>query len=487
MTLDAEEFLQDIDPAEFRELGQLAVEQLAHYLEGVEELPVLSRSRPGELLAQLPQEAPEEGEDLRDILADLDRLLLPGLTHWAHPRFFAYFTSSGSAAGIMAELLTAGLNVNAMLWRTSPAATELEWRTCRWLGRMIGLPDRFAGHIEDTASVSTLLALAAAREQLDLDVRERGLSGRPDLPGLRVYSSDQAHSSVEKALLTLGLGRVGHRQIPSDAAFRLQPRALEEAVAADLRSGLRPMAVVATVGTTATTSVDPLPAIAEIARRHRIWLHVDAAHGGAMAVVPEWRWVLEGAEHCDSLVINPHKWLFTPLDCSVLFTAHPEMLRQAFSLVPEYLRDPSSEEGGAEGRDLMDYGISLGRRMRALKLWFVLRHYGRLGLQRRIRQHVRLAHWLRGRIEETPGWELAAPVTMSTLCFRHRVLQSQRAEDEDGHNRAILERVNGSGRVFISHAVLRERFVLRASIGSIRTTPEDVAVLWQELEAAARA
>ncbi|MGH7697846.1 MAG: pyridoxal phosphate-dependent decarboxylase family protein [Candidatus Dormibacteria bacterium] len=476
-----------MDPGEFRRLGHVTIDQLADYLERLPTLPPLSAARPGELLERLPPEAPAQGEPMEAILADLERLVLPGITHWAHPRFFAYFTSSGSAAGILAELLTAGLNVNAMLWRTSPAATELEVQACRWLARMLGLADDFDGHIEDTASASTLIALAAAREQLNREIRERGLAGRPDLPGLRVYASEQAHSSVEKAVVTLGLGRQGLRAIATDGEFRMDPAALDRAIAGDLEVGLLPVAVVATVGTTASTSIDPLAKIAAICARHRLWLHVDAAHGGAMAVVPEWRGVLEGADRCDSLVVNPHKWLFTPLDCSVLFSRRPDALRRAFSLMPEYLNPPEAQAGPGIGqRNLMDYGISLGRRMRALKLWFVLRHYGREGLADRIRQHVRMAHWLRGRIEETPGWELAAPVPMATVCFRHAPPHRLGPSELDAHNRLILSRVNQSGTAFISHAVLGGRITLRASIGSIRTAPEDVALLWRELQRAAR-
>ncbi len=302
-----------------------------------------------------------------------------------------------------------------------------------------------------------------------------------------VYASEQAHSSVEKAVITLGLGRDGYRPVPVDREFRLDALALRRLVESDLAQGRQPVAVVATVGTTATTSIDPVSEIAELCREHHLWLHVDAAHGGAMAVVPEWRGVLTGAEQADSLVINPHKWLFTQLDCSVLYTSRPEVLKRAFSLVPEYLSTPEAgREIGLGARNLMDYGVSLGRRMRALKLWFVLRYYGQAGLAQRIRQHVQMAHWLRGRIGITPGWELSAPVPMATVCFRHLPSGVLDEAQLAVHNRQLMARVNQDGEAFISHAVLGQQLVLRAAIGNIRTRPEDVALLWDALQRAAQ-
>jgi aromatic-L-amino-acid/L-tryptophan decarboxylase len=484
---EIEGFLGEMSAAEFRRMAHLTVDQIADYLEAVPSLSPLSQVEPGQLAAALPPQAPAQGEPMAEILADVDRLLLPGITHWAHPRFFAYFTSSGSAAGILGEMLTAGINVNAMLWRTSPAATELEWVVCRWLARLMGLPDSFDGHINDTASSSTLVALAAAREHLGRDVRQQGLAGRSELPGLRVYASEQAHSSVEKAVITLGLGRDGYRAVPVDSAFRMDVSALRRCVDEDLDRGLLPVAVVATIGTTASTSIDPVEPIAELCREHRLWLHVDAAHGGAMAIVPEWRGVLAGTERADSLVVNPHKWLFTPLDCSVLYTQRPDVLKRAFSVVPEYLTTPEAgRESGLGARNLMDYGVSLGRRMRALKLWFVLRYYGSEGLAVRVRQHVQMAGWLRDQIESASDWELCAPLTMATVCFRHRPDGVDDESSLEAHNRALMAAVNESGAAFISHAVLGGHFVLRASIGSIRTTPEDVGQLWQALRLAVR-
>ncbi len=483
--LGPDDFLGDMETAEFRALAHATVDQIADYLERLPTLPPLSRSQPGDLATALPDEAPVDGEPMEQILRDVDRLILPGITHWSHPRFFAYFTSSGSAAGILGEMITAGINVNAMLWRTSPAATELEFVVCRWLARMMGLPDRFDGHINDTASASTLVALAAAREALGQDIRQRGLAGRSDLPQVVVYASGQAHSSVEKAVITLGLGRDSFRAVPVDAGFRMDAVALRRLIESDLARGLLPAAVVATVGTTATTSIDPVIEIAELCRKHHIWLHVDAAHGGTMAVVPEWRGVLAGAELADSLVVNPHKWLFTQLDCSVLYTSRPEELKQAFSLVPEYLETPEEgRESGFGARNLMDYGVSLGRRMRALKLWFVLRHYGSEQLAQRIRQHVQMARWLSAQVEATPEWELCAPVPMATVCFRHRPPEIPEEAGLSVHNREIMARVNRSGAAFISHAVLDGRLVLRASVGNIRTHPDDVKALWAALQSA---
>ncbi len=463
---------------EFRRHGAAALELAARYLERLDELPPLAQVEPGRLVSALPPGPPDEGEDLGAILADFERLVVPSTTHWNHPRFFAYFNSSAAGAGVLGELLAATLNVNAMLWRTGPAATELEYVVCRWLAELVGLPPHFDGHINDTASTSTLVALAAAREQAYPEARELGLSGAP---ALRVYGSTQAHSSVEKAVMTLGMGRQGYRAVACDAEFRMDPAALQAAISEDLEAGFRPCAVVATAGTTATTSVDPIPEVEAIAHRHGLWLHVDAAHGGAAAILPERRWVLAGADRAESVVINPHKWLFTPIDCSVLLTSRPEVLRRAFSLVPEYLTTPEPDrEEGMGARNLMDFGVALGRRMRALKLWMVLRYFGRQGLEARLRQHLAMAEWLRAQIEQEPGWELSAPVPLATLCFRHLVPGGGEAELER-HNQEVLRLVNADGDVFISHAVLEGRFVLRATIGGLRTTPADVGRLWSAL------
>ena len=354
----------DMDPEEFRAFGKQVVDWIADYLANPERFPVLAQTAPGEVKATVPASPPAHGEPMVDILADFERVILPGVTHWNHPANFAYFAISGSAPGILGEMLMSALNVNAMLWRTSPAATELEEVTLDWLRQTLGLPDDFWGIITDTASVSSMTALAAAREAAGLGIRERGMAGRDDLPPLRVYVSEQTHSSVEKGALLIGVGQSGVVKIPTDAEFRMDADALARAIEADVQAGVRPLAVCATIGTTGTTSIDPVPRIAAICREHGAWLHVDGAYGGSAAVVPEMRWVMDGvADGADSLVVNPHKWLFTPLDISVLYTRRPDALRRAFSLVPEYL----TSQGSDSVTNYMDYGIQLGRRFRALR------------------------------------------------------------------------------------------------------------------------
>jgi aromatic-L-amino-acid decarboxylase len=466
---------------ELRTALEQAAEWCAGYLDRVGDLPVLARVEPGEIAAALPEHAPESGESLSDILADVDRVLIPGITHWNHPGFMAYFAISGSPPGILGETVAAALNVNAMLWRTSPAATELEQRVLRWVAELIGLPADWFGEITDTASASTMYALAAAREAAGLDIRTRGMAGRTDLPRLRVYTSDQAHSSVEKACIALGLGQEGLCKIPTDAAFRMRADLFEQAVAADVAAGVRPLAAVATVGTTSTTSVDPVAAIADVCARHGMWLHIDAAYGGSAAVVPEMRHVLDGCDRADSLVVNPHKWLFTPVDCSLLYTARPDDLRAAFSLVPAYLTTP--EDGGVV--NLMDYGLSLGRRFRALKLWMVIRAYGADGLASLISGHIELARRLAAAIEAEPGWELLAPVPFSTVCFRRHPAGVDDEEDLRGLNSAIIDHVNADGRAFISHTDLGGRYALRVAIGNLATTAEHVDTAWELMREAA--
>ncbi len=400
------------------------------------------------------------------------------MTHWNHPNFFAYFATSGSAAGILAELASAAVNINGMLWKSCPASTELEQVTLGWLRQMLGLPDDFWGIIYDTASVSTLHAIAAAREQLsDLRIRDEGLSGR-NLPRLRMYASEQAHSSIDKAALTLGLGLAGIRKIPVDEKFQMKPEALSQAIAEDRRQGWRPFCVVATVGTTSTTSIDPVPAIAEICEREDLWLHVDASYGGSAAVVPEMRHVLDGSERADSFVVNPHKWLFVPLDLSAFYTRKPEVLKRAFSLVPEYLRTREDDEV----ENFMDYGVPLGRRFRALKLWFVLRYFGVDGIAARIRYHIKLAQKLEQWIDEHDDFERMAPTPFSTLCFR---AHPENVTDEDELtklNERLLEAVNETREVFLSHTKLNEKYVLRVAIGNIRTEERHVQKAWELIQ-----
>ncbi len=437
------------DIVDIRRDGAEVLEWVARYLERVGKLPVLAQVEPGAIRARLPQSPPETAEPFAAVLRDLDRILLPGITHWQHPRYFAYFANTASEPGILAELLAAALNQVGFLWRTGPALTELEIVVLDWLAQLLGLPAGWHGHIEDTASTSTFAALIAAREAA---------------PGRRVVvCSEQAHSSVEKACR---MAELTPRQVPVDAAFRLRPEAL------DLTDAC---AVVATVGTTSTTSVDPVPEIAEACARAGVWLHVDAAYAGSAMVCPEFRWAFAGVDRADSLVVNAHKWLFTPMDCSCLWSRRPEALRHAFSLVPEYLRTTDGAEVS-----LMDYSPVLGRRFRALKLWAVLRCHGRAGLQALIREHVRLAALFEGWVRETPGWELCAPRTFSVVCFRR--------EGSDEGNAALMERVNRSGEIFLSGTKLDGRLVLRLAVGNARTREADVRLAWEVLrrEAAAQ-
>src|SRR5437016_4270649 len=406
--------LGDMPAEDFRRYGHEIIDWIANYFERIENLPVLAQIEPGDLKSRLPASAPAKGESMDAILADIDRLIVPALTHWSHPSFFAYFATSTSAPGIFGELLSAAFDVKSMLWRTSPASTELEEVTLDWLRQMLGLDSGMSGFIYDTASVSSMHAIAAAREGVNMRIREEGMSGRKDLPQLRVYASEQAHSSIDKGIITLGLGQRSLRKIPVDGQFRMDAKALADAVEEDKRNGILPFCVVATVGTTSTSSLDPVPAIAVICEQHKMWLHVDAAYGGSAAIVPEMRHILDGCDQADSLVLNPHKWLFTPFDLSVLYCRHLDMLRRAFSLVPEYLRTPEQDKV----RSGSDYGVQLGRRFRALKLWMIMRYFGHEGLAARIREHMRLAKLFGSWVEQSADWELMAPVPFALVCFR---------------------------------------------------------------------
>ncbi|HSL56190.1 MAG TPA: pyridoxal-dependent decarboxylase [Pyrinomonadaceae bacterium] len=465
--------LGDMPKEDFRRLGHDLIDWIADYFDNIDELPVLAAIEPGDLKAKLPTSAPVQGEPMESIIADLDRLIVPALTHWSHPSFFAYFATSTSAPGIFGELLSAAFDNKAMLWRTSPASTELEEVVLDWLRQMMGLDPGMIGIIYDTASVSSLHAIAAAREGVEKRIREEGMSGRPDLPLLRVYVSEQAHSSIEKAVITLGLGQRGLRKIPTDSEFRMDARALAAAIEEDKRNGYLPFCIVATVGTTSTSSIDPIREIIPIGEEHAMWLHVDAAYAGSAAVVPELRNILAGCERADSLVTNPHKWLFTPFDLSVLYCRHMDLLKRAFSLVPEYLRTPEQEKV----RSGSDYGIQLGRRFRALKLWMVMRYFGQEGLAARIREHCRLARLFASWVDESPDWELMAPVPLGLVCFR----ACPPNEDPDALNESIMHGVNASGRALLSHTRLNDKLTLRLSIGNIRTTEQHVRDVWNLL------
>ncbi|HXG56865.1 MAG TPA: pyridoxal-dependent decarboxylase [Vicinamibacterales bacterium] len=462
--------LGDMDPEAFRREAHRVADWIADYLSNSHTYPVLAQVAPGDLTRALPTEAPVAGEPFDAIFDDFERIIMPGITHWNHPGFFAYFAITGSAPGILAEFLSAALNVQAMLWRTSPAATELETVTLSWLRRLVHLPDDFDGVIYDTASVSTLHALAAARERAVPGVRSQGLTGR-----CRVYASDQAHSSIDKAIILLGLGHESLRKIPSDAAFSMRVDVLAAAIAEDRAAGWIPLAVVATVGTTSSTSMDPVTLIAEVCAREQVWLHVDAAYAGVAAMVPGYEHILEGARGADSIVLNPHKWLFTPFDLSVLYTRHMDVLRSAFSLTPEYLKTTEADTV----RNLMDTGVQLGRRFRALKLWMVLRHFGAKGLRDRIAEHIRLANVFAGWVDAAEDFERLAPVPFSVVCFRS--IPAELRGDEtalDSHNASLLEAVNRTGEIFVSHTKLDGRYAIRLAVGNLHTTEKHVARAW---------
>jgi aromatic-L-amino-acid/L-tryptophan decarboxylase len=474
--------LGDMSKEEFRRVGHELIDWIAEYFDRVEDLPVMAQIEPGDLKAQLPQSAPEKGESIDAIVADIDRLIVPALTHWNHPSFFAYFATSTSAPGVLGELLTAAFDNKAMLWRTSPASTELEEVTLDWLRQMMGLDPGLIGMIYDTASVSSMHAIAAAREGVEMRIREEGMSGRSDLPLLRVYISEQAHSSIEKGVITLGLGQRGLRKIPTDSKFRMDAKALAAAIKEDKQNGYLPFCIVATVGTTSTTSIDPVAEIVPIGEEHAMWLHVDAAYAGSAAIVPEFRYILDGCARADSIVVNPHKWLFTPFDLSVLYCRHMDLLRRAFSLVPEYLRTPEQETV----RSGSDYGIQLGRRFRALKLWMVMRYFGHEGLAARIREHCRLAQLFARWVEDDPNWELMAPTPLALVCFR-ACPQFDAADNEkrearlDVLNEAIMHGVTATGKALLSHTKLNDRLTLRLSIGNIRTGEKQVRQVWDLL------
>ncbi len=449
---------------DFRRAAREAVNWIAEYLENTRQYRVSPSIKPGELTDALPRSGPERGEPYDRILKDFEEMVVPAVLHWNHPRFFGYFPSAASAPAIIAELLSAALNTNAIHWKTSPASTELEQVALGWLREWIGLPESFFGIIYDTASVGSLHAIAAAREMADPEAHENGAQ-----PNLTLYASEEAHSSIEKDAIALGVGRRNVRKVPVDAEFRMRPDALAATLERDIAAGRKPFCVVATVGTTSTTSIDPVDEIAGIAERYGLWLHVDAAYAGSAAIVPEFRHYFAGLERAHSIVLNPHKWLFVPMDLSAFYTRRPDILRRAFSLVPEYLR--TQEDPRAI--NLMDYAIPLGRRFRSLKLWFVLRYFGREGLVELIRSHVRFAQELAAWVDADPRFERVVPVPFSTVCFRFKGTNEQ--------NQALLEAINATGKFFLSHTVLGGRYVLRIAIGNLATTLEDVREAWETI------
>jgi aromatic-L-amino-acid/L-tryptophan decarboxylase len=455
---------------EFRRHGRAVVDWIADYMERVEEFPVLSRSKPGDVRAALPVSPPDIGEDFTDILADMERVVLPGITHWQSPSFFAYFPGNASGPSILGELLSAGLGVQGMLWSTSPACTEVETHVLDWVVELLGLPAKFrsdgpgGGVIQDSASSATLCALLAARHRAGGDITR-----------LTVYASEQAHSSVEKAVRIAGLSEDAFRAIPTDAAYAMDVAALRRAVEADIRDGFTPCMVTASVGTTGSNAIDPVSAIADVCRNHGIWLHVDAAMSGTAAVCPEFRWIHEGLEQADSYCFNPHKWMFTNFDCDCFYVADREPLIAALSILPEYLRNSATASGNVI--DYRDWHVPLGRRFRALKLWFVIRHYGTEGLRRHVRDHVQAAQDLAGWVEKDPDWELAVAAPLNLVCLRHR--------GGDDVTQSVLERVNAGGRMFATHTRLDGHYVIRMSIGQTHTQHRHVEQAWDLLRAAA--
>jgi aromatic-L-amino-acid decarboxylase len=487
---------------DFRRAGHEAIDWIAQYLNSLGDYPVLARTKPGELFDSLPAQAPDKGESFEAILRDFDQLVMPAITQWNHPRFFAYFACTGSTPAILSEMLAAALNTNGLHWKTSPAVAELEQRTLDWLRQWLGLPgdetakgadqnsaaaksssgfQKWFGIIYDTASTSSMHALVCARELLAPEARIEGSRG-----DLTIYVSDQAHMSIEKGAIAIGLGQNNVRKVPSDSEFRMRPDALAQLIAADKAAGKRPICVVATIGTTSSTSIDPLSQIVEIAAQHGLWVHVDCAYAGAAAILPEHRGILSGVERAHSLVFNAHKWLLTPIDLSAFFTRRPDILRQAFSLTPDYLKT----QDDPRAHNLMDYGVPLGHRFRALKLWFVLRYFGRERIEAMLRQHIEWAQKFAALLATDPAhrFEVVAPVPFSVVCFRYRGASvNDDPQRLDEQNRAIMERVNASGRTFISGTVLNGRQVIRLAIGNLATTWQDVEEAWELIQKAADA
>jgi aromatic-L-amino-acid decarboxylase len=496
--------LGDTSPEEFRKQLHELADWIADFRENLENIRVAPDGNPGAVLANLPSEPPEGGEPFEKILSDVDRFIVPGMVHWAHPMFLAYFGWTTTAAGILGEIITSPLNVNAMTWRTSPAATELETLVVDWIRQWVHLPREFGGVVYDTASVGVMHALAVAREEVTSEadnpvcrpggadrivratkgspasrsVRKRGLVAA-GAPVFRIYASEQAHSSAEKAAIALGLGEENVQRVPTDAAFCMDPNALSEMIARDVRDGFKPLAVIATVGTTSTASVDPVPEIARICRQFKLWLHIDGAYGAGFAILPECQSLSAGWTDADSIVVNPHKSLFVPLDFSVLYVRDMERLRRVFTLVPEYLRGDTLEPQ----KNYMDYGIQLGRRFRALKAWFIFRSFGREGIAARLREHIRLAKLFASWLQEDTRFELAAPVSLGVVCFRFVACDQN---DCDRINSEIVERINASGRAYLTQTKLREHTVMRIGIGNVLTTEEHLRKAWELIRETAR-
>jgi aromatic-L-amino-acid decarboxylase len=467
-----------MDREDFRKYGHEIVDWIADFMENIEEYPVLAQVEPGEIKAQLPQSPPEECEEMKTIIEDFKKIILPGITHWQHPSFFAYFPANTSEPSILAEFLTAALGAQCMVWKSSPAATELEEVVMEWLRQILRLPETFTGVIQDSASTSTLCALLCARERAtDYGINQIGFGeGRGDR--LVIYASEEAHSSVEKGAKITGFGQDRLRFIPTGEDFAMIPELLERAIEKDKQEGLIPCCVVATVGTTSSTAMDPLPAIGEICARYGAWFHVDAAMAGTAAVLPEMRHILDGVELADSFVFNPHKWMFTNYDCSAYFCRESRILISTFKVMPEYLKTNADQLVN----NYRDWGISLGRRFRALKLWFVMRSFGVAGIQKKVREHIALAKELASWIEKHPEFEILAPVSLNLVCFRYSPFQRLCSEEETEQiNKALMDRLNQSGEMFLTHTKLKGKFALRLCVGQTNTAREHVEKAWERI------
>ena len=461
--------------SEFRKHAHELVDWMADYLETVEQYPVKSPLQPGDILHQLPEVPPESGEPFPQIFNDFEKIIIPGMTHWQHPSFFAYFPANSSPPSVLAEMLTATLAAQCMIWQTSPAAAELEERMMQWLARMIGIPDDFSGVIQDTASTATLCAILTARERaFEYQINLQGITGQQ----VAIYCSSQTHSSIEKAVKIAGLGRNSIRFIDVDETYAMKPEQLEAALAADVEKGVHPLCVVATIGTTSSTAIDPLRPIGEICRKYDVWLHVDAAFAGSALILPEKRWMIDGIEYVDSFVFNPHKWMFTNFDCSAYFVKDKEALIRTFEVLPEYLKTPEARQVN----NYRDWGIQLGRRFRALKLWFVIRSYGVHGLQEMLRKHLRLAAYFAEQVDSHPDFERLAPIPLNLICFRYRPASLSNQPDEETLNELnarLLKKCNDTGKVFLTHTKLNDKYTLRMVIGQTYVEQRHVDAAWK--------
>ncbi len=468
--------INDLSQNDFEKLANNFTKYISDYLENISEKDVLPQIKPGWLKSQFSEFPPTQGESLENILKEIDEKIIPAMTHWNHPKFMAYFNSTASSAGVLGEYLAAAFNTNAMVWKSSPASTELEEAMLLWYKNLLGLPYFFDAIIYDTASISSLHAIACAREKAYPQIiRNEGLSGNSKIPKMRIYVSEEAHSSIEKSAITLGIGIQNVRKIPTDNNFSMIPKELQKAIEEDRNNGFLPIAVVATVGTTSTTSIDPVDKIGEITQKENIWLHIDAAYGGSALVTSEMQYIKNGWEFADSIVINPHKWMFIPIDLSVLFIRDKKILKQAFSIIPEYLKTEVDDIA----TNFMDYGIQLGRRFRSLKLWFTIKYYGKSGLERIISNHLQLAKKLKKIIEQDERFEILAPVHFSTLCFRAKNPYNENKITTNQFNQELIDLINNTKKVFLSHTNVKNQFMIRIVISGLKTTENDVFEVWE--------